>query len=295
MTYEELISYYKKNDKLIYLSILTLKKMNGSAPEKYAEEILRFIEHRKIYSPLELYSRRVKTLGELQNNFEKEKVFRQSSYNEIQPVDDELYKLSLLISFIVTNHRFKILKQLDEFLESPPKDNIKLLIIGFGTGYEVKLAIDRSKKSLITAYDNSEASFVYAKDLLRFFSCPLDSLRFDTFLLEDDMGMKEFEEIYDKIIMCEVMEHLEKPESALKNLKRALKKGGKLFVTMAVNIAQEDHVYLYSSHEQAKHQVLEAGFQIEKETFTPVVVLPFEEKDRFWVSNKGNYICTAVK
>ena len=68
-----------------------------------------------------------------------------------------------------------------------------------------------------------------------------------------------------------------------------------IFLTMAINIAQEDHIFLYSSIKQARKQVLDSGLIIIGELVTPQVILPFSEKDRENVFEKGNYICVAKK
>ena len=47
-----------------------------------------------------------------------------------------------------------------------------------------------------------------------------------------------------------------------------------MFLTMAVNIAQEDHVFLYGSVEQAQRQVLDCGYRIVREMLTPSYSAP---------------------
>jgi hypothetical protein len=64
---------------------------------------------------------------------------------------------------------------------------------------------------------------------------------------------------------------------------------------MAVRIAQEDHVFLYHSTDEARQQVLDCGLEIVSERVAPVIMLPFEEADRSKIFKSGNYICVARK
>jgi SAM-dependent methyltransferase len=49
---------------------------------------------------------------------------------------------------------------------------------------------------------------------------------------------------YDAIVLSEVLEHLADPAEALGTLRDCLRDDGLMFATMAINIAQEDHVFL---------------------------------------------------
>jgi len=64
---------------------------------------------------------------------------------------------------------------------------------------------------------------------------------------------------------------------------------------VSINIAQEDHVYLYRNVEEVRTQVQGAGLRILRERITPVIVMPFREKDRETMFTKGNYICFLGK
>ena len=74
-------------------------------------------------------------------------------------------------------------------------------------------------------------------------------------------------------------------------MRAALHPQGLMFATMAINIAQEDHVHLYRTKEDAHMQVERAGFTIVREFVTPVTVMPFVERDRDRIFTKGNYVC----
>jgi hypothetical protein len=64
---------------------------------------------------------------------------------------------------------------------------------------------------------------------------------------------------------------------------------------VSINIAQEDHVYLYRTVEDARTQIQGADLRILRERIAPVIVMPFREEDRETMFTKGNYICFLGK
>ena len=267
--------------------------MYGETIRPYANDILRFLSHRGTACAVEKYVARAGRLRRLQSEFEKTGRYIAASSKQVQPIDGEQYKLALLISFICTSHRFDILRSLVSFLRMRCRAPRELLSVGYGTGYELKLAFDEAPGWRIAAFDSSPDSYEYASELLRFFGHPMDCLHQDVFSFECRDGVVADRESFGKVILCELLEHLDDPKAALRAMRNVLHPEGLLFCTMAVNIAQEDHVYVYRSAEYARTQVLECGFEIVQEILAPVVILPFSESKRAELFKKGNYICIA--
>ena len=293
LSYEALAECFRKGDAPSYYGLTAVQRMHGEAIRPYANDILRFLSHRGTADAVEKYVARVGRLRSLQSEFEKTDRYIAASSKHVQPVDSEQYKLALLISFICTSHRFDILRSLVSFLRTHCRAPRELLSVGYGTGYELKLAFDEAPGWRIVAFDNSPDSYEYASDMLRFFGYPTDCLRQELFSFEPCGITAVYRERFGKVILCELLEHLDDPEAALWAMRSVLHRDGLLFCTMAVNIAQEDHVYLYRSVEQARTQVLECGFAIVEETLAPVVILPFSEAKRAQLFKKGNYVCVA--
>ena len=292
LTYESLQEYYNKYDRIIAAAMHATHIMSQGEVEEVAKNILPFIDHRYIGDPLQKYSTRIQSLMQMQQEFEVTGKYAAISYKDIPFVDRELYNLSLLLSFILTNHRFEILTQLRTFIKRPINGPPIVLSIGAGTGYEITLINTLQPDYTIEAFEIEKEALEYANDLLDFYKCPSECLKYEPFPLETAALGEEYKEKYGKIIMCEVLEHLEKPEQALQNLKNALHKDGEMFLTMAINIAQEDHIYLYSSVENAKTQVLDAGLTIIEDFATPVTIFPFKDRDNV---KRGNYICVVAR
>lgn len=293
LTYSDLEAYYDQHDLILWMSLAAVQKMKGERVRALGDEVLSFVAHRGLTDPFERYLKRVQGLQSLQETFEKTGRYAASRYDEVRPVELEDYNLALLLSFVVANHRFEILERLIEFLDSPAAAPQRLLSVGFGTGYELKLAQERCPAWELEAFDRSPEAAGYAADLLRHFGCDTSCLRLDTFPLESDGGIEAYEHRYGKVVLCEVLEHLERPAHAIRNLARALAPGGRMFLTMAINLAQEDHIYLYRSVEEARAQVTDQGLEIEHEWIAPVTVRAFPEQDRARIFQKGNFVCVA--
>jgi hypothetical protein len=296
-TLGELITRLKLEDRGLYCAALALKKMKGELADQVAEDVLGFLNSRYGEEYLPRYVERCRQLNRLQTAFEASGRYPAVSYSDVLPIEPDTYRLSLLLSFVTTNHRFEILQSLTEFLKVTGTDSVPrtMLSIGFGSGYEIKLIQEHCPDWTILAFDNSAASHSYACDLLSYFQCGTDCLRVGTFPLEADEGIQNYAGCFGKIVMCEVLEHLEQPAKALSNLGRALHSQGRMFLTMAINIAQEDHIFLYPSVVDARRQVIDAGFRIVSEWATPVTVSPWltaSERDSL---RKGNYICVVDK
>ena len=293
LSYEALAEYFRESDAPSYYGLTAVQRMHGETIRPYANDILSFLSHRGTACAVEKYVARVGRLRRLQAEFEKTGRYIAPSSKHVQPIDSEQYKLALLISFICTSHRFDILRSLVSFLRMRCRGPRELLSVGYGTGYELKLAFDEAPGWRIAAFDSSPDSYDYASELLRFFGHPIDCLHQDVFPFECRDGVVAHRESFGKVILCELLEHLDDPKAALQAMRNVLHPEGLLFCTMAVNIAQEDHVYVYRSAEQARKQVLECGFDIVQEILAPVVILPFSESKRAELFKKGNYICIA--
>ena len=296
LSFEHVLDYYDEHDLALFLSADAVQRMKGDALHETASEILGFLAHRGVEDPLARYLSRNRRLSELQQDFEATGRYRASRYDEVEPIDLETYKLSLLLSFVLTVHRFEILEALRVFLARPgPPNAQRLLSIGFGTGYELKLAREMCPAWEQAAYDSSPDSVAYAAHLLSHFGFDAEGLKTEWFPLETDEGLDLHQGRYGKIVICEVLEHLEQPARALENLRACLHPDGEAFLTMAINLAQEDHIFLYPDVASARDQVKSSGFAIVQEWVLPVAARPFQETDRERIFRRGNYACIATR
>lgn len=75
---------------------------------------------------------------------------------------------------------------------------------------------------------------------------------------------------FDRIVISEVLEHVERPLDALTALRSCLAPGGSIFVTAPVNSPALDHIYLFREPEELVELVRRAGFEVISTRFAPV-------------------------
>ena len=103
--------------------------------------------------------------------------------------------------------------------------NARVLEAGCGVGAQTRLLVKRSPDAVFTCIDVSEKSLA-AADRLK------EQARFNnvSFRREDITRLSFADATFDHIFVCFVLEHLEIPVAALKELKRVLKTGGTITV-----------------------------------------------------------------
>lgn len=253
-----------------------------------ADDILNFVDHSYKSGYAERYIARVARIGALQRTFDQNPTCGTlgDPHADVNPDD---YGLALLLSIILTNHRFEIMARLSDFLRGLARRGGagRLAAIGAGTGYELLLAARNLPAWRMEAYELNEAIRKRAEELWSFFGAgPVESVerRFPL-----DNPDRAFVGRYDAIIMCELCEHLRDPLAALANVRKYLKQDGRAFVTMAINIAQEDHIFLYPCIDACRTQLRDSGLRAVSEWIAPQAVFAIP-KDREKDFKKGNYV-----
>ena len=99
--------------------------------------------------------------------------------------------------------------------------NAKVLEAGCGVGAQTRLLVKRSPEAVFTCIDISEKSLATDHRLK-------EQAGFDNVTLrrEDITRLSFADETFDHIFVCFVLEHLDAPVTALRELKRVLKTGG---------------------------------------------------------------------
>jgi len=236
---------------------------------------------------VEAYVSRARALANLQDRFDADP--RPETLGDPRaPIDRDVYNLSLLLSIAFTNHRFEIMQQLSQFLKGCSNSGGSIASIGTGTGYELeRMASLLPQDWEIESYDIDESVQNEARGFLSYFGITRPVRWGKEFPLENPPA--EFLDRYDAIVMCELLEHLPNPAAALAAVRDCITPKGRIFATMAINIAQEDHIYLYPDIVCCRTQIEEAGLRTLSEWITPQTTLP-PAADREVNFKKGNYV-----
>jgi len=285
--YEAALDRLEAIDRRLALAASVVPLLHPGAPA-VGEEILRYATWRFAgRDVLEAYARRAEALAELQQRFDADPR-PQTLGAPDRPVERDLYNLSLLLSIAFTNHRFEIMQQLDAFLLGCAAETGRIASIGTGTGYELRrMALRLSPGWTIESYDIERLVQDEAGAFLRYFGISRPVRWGHEFPLSRPSS--EFLRQYDAIVMCELLEHLSHPQTALDAVRACLTPHGRVFATMAINIAQEDHVFLYPDIASCRAQVRAAGFVTDSEWIAPQTTLP-PAADREAGFRRGNYM-----
>jgi len=290
--YQSAYATLEEENRLLAVSAQLVYELHRSELGQVAEEILAFIGHRFGTDFMKRYMARVNAMAELQKRFDA----NPSAATLGDPgarVDPDDYGLALLLSIVLTNHRFEMMRVLRRFLgELSSADGGSIVSIGSGAGYELKLIAQALPNWEIESYDTDSHMQSMARQLLGFFKVA-QGMRFAS-LFPLEQPSREFVGKYDAVVLCEVLEHLTNAAGALYALRECLKDTGRMFVTMAINIAQEDHVFLYPDVKSCRSQMRDCGFAVEYEWLAPQSIR-FLPDDREADFRKGNYIAVVSK
>lgn len=133
------------------------------------------------------------------------------------------------------------------------------LEIGPGHGLMVYFAAQAPLSRSLEAWDVSAVSLRETRAALDKLGAPKPVALTET----DILAAKAPDKRYDLIVISEVLEHLERPEAALKFLRAAMKPGGRIFINVPLNSPSPDHIYLLSAPEEVTALVEGAGFHVQ--------------------------------
>ncbi|MBF0212911.1 MAG: class I SAM-dependent methyltransferase [Magnetococcales bacterium] len=192
--------------------------------------------------------------------------YRLSTFAEAQKevYDNPAFMTRYLNGILMThifwyNHATAIHTYRTLFLEGNPP-GYRHLEVGPGHGLLLYFAASDPACASAEAWDISDASLAATAACMTRFGMA------DKVLLRRRNLFEEREndpEIYDSIVISEVLEHLEHPATALRLLARRLSPAGRLFVHVPVNGPSPDHIYLLRTPEEAVELVRSAGLEIE--------------------------------
>lgn len=267
--YAGLYAQVQASDVMLAASARTALVKHGNKLAAAAENILGWMAQAYGEELVPCYVERIGHLNALQERFALAPSAATLCAPDT-PVDRDAYDIALLLSFFLTHHRFEILSSLKSFLDFVRAPEGRIASVGMGTGYELYVAANTLQGWALEGYDSDPVCRAGARRLLDHYGVQGDITLGSTFALTD------FDEScagrFDAIVLCELLEHLDDPLAALVTTKRYLRPGGAMFVTMAINIAQEDHIYLYPDVAACRAQVLEAGLEILHERALPVLL-----------------------
>jgi hypothetical protein len=289
--YAEVFHQLEAEDRKLAFSASAVHAVHGDDMARVAMPLIGYARERFGPGLAARYAERCRQLEELQKQFDLRPCLETLGAPD-QAVDRDTYHLALLLSIVFTNHRFEILQQLEQFLRGLGSQG-KLAGLGIGTGYEIKLAAEILPPAWeIEGYDIDPTAEGEARHMLGHFGV-LRPVRFGAEFPIDAVDPARLRQ-YSAIVACEVLEHLPDPARALRTMREYLTEGGRMFVTMAVNIAQEDHIFLYPDIAACRRQLVDCGLKTVTELITIPTLWP-PPADREKGFKRGNYVAVVER
>jgi len=274
-------SISKKNplqDKAIKSFLNKQDKIYWDRAEDFAEKFLSFIEKQNI--PIRYivnaYLKMCRDMMIEQVKFKKHGKYtchdsaqaNKNVYSSESEMKSYMYGLALS-QFLWPNHYMMY----DFYVMESKKltDVRSYLEIGPGHGLFLVEAIRLFHGAYFLAIDISPISKRISEEIVRHFT---ENSQCE-FRVQDVNQMET--EKFDYIVMNEVLEHLDNPESVLRKIHGMLDSKGRFFITTCANCPAIDHVYLYDSVAHIRKQIQESGFNIVSDL--PLAVGDFDESE----------------
>lgn len=168
----------------------------------------------------------------------------------------EYYLNALLISQLLWDHHYEMLKFFNDTLEHwfEKQEPIRVLDIGAGHGLFSTIVMDTfTKYQKIDIVDVSISALKYTEKILGHDRIEYHNENF----LNYTSNYK-----YDLIILGEVMEHMDNPMDALKMCKSLLRHSGILFLTTPTNAPALDHIHLFHNEGEVYDMIKQSGLNI---------------------------------
>lgn len=172
------------------------------------------------------------------------------------------YMNGLLVSDVIwVNHCRGLQHYANEFLPKL-KPGADLLEIGPGHGLLLYLACEEPAIGRVSAWDISDASLALSRHALDVLGVNRHVDFEPKNIFDPSIMSPENAERFDAIVLSEVLEHLERPEEAIRVLFHLCRPGGRIWINVPANSPAPDHLYLVRQPEQAEKLIRDSGFHV---------------------------------
>lgn len=177
------------------------------------------------------------------------------------------YLDGLLLTYVAWPNHFRLLQfYINRYLTSGSPG--RCLEVGPGHGWLSLLQLRAHPDNRFLGLDISPHSVQYCARLLEAAGIAPD--RFEVRHSDATQGFDCGDVLFDRIVMAEVLEHVERPDAMLKDAFEHSHEGTAVFLSTVANIECIDHLYLYRTVDEIREMVNDCGFSITHELVMPL-------------------------
>jgi|SRR5580704_5208879 2-polyprenyl-3-methyl-5-hydroxy-6-metoxy-1,4-benzoquinol methylase len=190
------------------------------------------------------------------------------------------YMNGLLLSDVLWVNHCRGLQHYAEVYLNSLKFGAQLLEIGPGHGLLLNLALQNSNIGDLFAWDISQSSIEMSRHALKALGAT-QPVHFEMKNILDASIMEASNaNLFDGIVLSEVLEHLEEPENAIRALYHLCKPNGRVWINVPANSPAPDHLYLVREPKQAEDLVRSVGFEVVDTAHLPMTGVTLERAIR---------------
>jgi len=217
------------------------------------ENLLNFYvlrEHCSLEGIVDKYLNHIASLVEEQRYFVEFGKYRYSTFDEVENYYKESdsmsdYTVALGLSTYLWNLHRQLYRLFDKalILSNSDSSRVGYLEIGPGHGEYFVTAMQKTNFRKYTAIDISKTAVELTRDYI-LYSMPDTDKNYE--LIHEDIFQYQTPELYDMVVMGEVLEHVENPNAFLRRIYELASDNATIFITTAINAPQVDHICLFN-------------------------------------------------
>jgi len=285
-------------EKNVFQSKYLENSLADITPEESAklENLLNFYiqrEQNSIKKIADKYLSHISSLVEEQRYFVEFGKYRFSTFKEVENYyKDSDYMSNYTVSLGLSTYLWHLHRELNRLFVNMCKSIVctgceKYLEIGPGHGEYFVTAMQNTNFQQYTAVDISKTAIELTNDYVKY-SFPDTDKRYE--VIHEDIFKYQPKQLFDVIVMGEVLEHVENPNAFLHRIYQLASDNAKIFITTAINAPQIDHIYLFNNFDEITDLIRSECFTIIDSVVVNANNLPLEKAEKRKVAINAGFI-----